>query len=52
MRVITSCITFSCTRENGPPLPLYPILFAGTWKIYSNKAIPQLIKMIEVRPNL
>lgn len=31
--------------ENGPPFPWNPIRFAGTWKQYSKKAIPQLIKM-------
>lgn len=40
--VITSCITLSWTNENGPPLPWKPIRLAGTWKQYSNSAIPQL----------
>src|SRR5690348_4961394 len=50
--VITSCITFSCHKENGPPLSTKPILFAGTWNMYSKKAIPQLIRMIRKRPAL
>lgn len=29
-RVMTSCITFSCTKLKGPPFPSNPILFAGT----------------------
>jgi hypothetical protein len=37
---------------NGPPFPTNPILFAGTWKQYSKKAIPQLIIIIENSPNL
>ena len=48
--VIASCIVFSCTRLNGPPSPLKPIRFAGTWNKYSKKAIPQLMRMIEKRP--
>lgn len=46
IKVITSCITFNCHKLNGPPFSLKPILFAGTWKEYSNKAIPQLISII------
>ncbi len=46
--LITSWITFSCTNENGPPLPWYPILLAGTWNRYSNRAIPQLIRIIAI----
>src|SRR6185312_4275710 len=44
-RVITSWIIFSCHKENGPPSSLNPILFAGTWNMYSKKAIPQLIRI-------
>lgn len=39
-RVITSCNTFSCHRLNGPPLPVNPILLAGTWKQYSKRQYP------------
>ena len=38
VRDITSWMTFSCMSENGPPLPLNPILFAGTWAQYSKNA--------------
>ena len=34
-----SWITFSCTSENGPPLPVKPILLAGTWQQYSKNAM-------------
>lgn len=44
--VMTSCMTFSCQRLNGPPFSMKPILLAGTWKQYSKKAIPQLIRII------
>ena len=37
----TSCITLSCRRVKGPPLPTKPILLAGTWQAYSNKAMLQ-----------
>ena len=47
-KVITSCITLSCNNVNGPPLSLNPILLAGTWKIYSKNAIPQLIRIIAI----
>src|SRR5690606_41505570 len=50
--VITSWITFNWIKIKGPPLPLNPILFSGTWNIYSNKAIPQLINMIEIKPSI
>src|SRR5690348_9074351 len=49
-RVITSCITFSCSKVNGPPFSLKPILFAGTWKQYSKKAIAQLMRIIPKSP--
>jgi hypothetical protein len=35
-------MTFNSTSENGPPVPVNPILFAGTCSEYSKKAIPQL----------
>ena len=38
---ITSWITFSCRRLKGPPLPVNPILLAGTVRQYSKNAIPQ-----------
>lgn len=41
-RVSTSCIIFNCKREKGPPYSVDPNLFAGTWTIYSNKAMAQL----------
>src|SRR5436190_20409933 len=37
--VITSCKILSCPSDNC----VYPIRFAGTWIIYSKKAIPQLM---------
>ena len=51
VRVITSCITLSCKSENGPPFSENPILFAGTWKQYSNNAIPQLININQKKDN-
>jgi len=50
--VITSCMTFSCTSEKGPPFSLNPIRLAGTWNIYSNRAMDQLIRMMENKPSL
>lgn len=44
-------MTLSWIRVKGPPLPLNPILLAGTINIYSNRAIPQLIRMIAINPN-
>ena len=41
---MTSWITFNCHRLKGPPFSEKPILFAGTWKRYSKKATPQLIR--------
>jgi len=52
VRVITSCITFNCKSVNGPPLSWYPMRLAGTWKQYSNKAIPQLISITAKRGRL
>ena len=40
IRVITSCITFSCIREKGPPSSAEPMRLAGTWKQYSKKLCP------------
>jgi hypothetical protein len=42
-------MTFNCQILNGPPFSLNPILLAGINKKYSNKAIPQLIKIIPVK---
>gem|GEM_PF-4336402 len=50
--VIASWITFNCHRLNGPPLPSKPRRLAGTWKIYSKKAIPQLIRIMAKSPRL
>lgn len=36
---MTSWMTFSCMSEKGPPLPVKPILLAGTCREYSKKAI-------------
>jgi hypothetical protein len=47
--VITSCITFNSTSENGPPLALNPILLAGTISEYSKRAINQLKRIIDKR---
>ena len=52
VKVIASCITFSCHKLNGPPFAVKPILLAGTWKMYSKNAIPQLIKMAPSSPKL
>ena len=38
-RDITSWMTLSWTRENGPPFSIKPMRFAGTWKAYSANAI-------------
>lgn len=51
-KVITSCTTFSCTNENGPPYPEYPNRLAGTCKQYSKNAMPQLIKITVNSPHL
>ena len=45
---ITSCNTFNCIRENGPPMICEPIRLAGIMKKYSNKAMPQLKRMIRI----
>ena len=49
MRVIASCIVFSCTRLKGPPSSTKPARFAGTWKRYSKKASPQLISITAIK---
>ncbi len=49
---MTSCITFNCISEKGPPFPWKPILLAGTWKQYSKKAIAQLISTIAAIPSV
>ena len=43
---ITSCITFNCTNENGPPFMSEPIRFAGIRNAYSSSATHQLISTI------
>src|SRR4029077_4573437 len=40
-RVITSWMVLSCAVENS----YEPMRFAGTWKQYSKKAMPQLARM-------
>ena len=50
--VITSCITFSCIRLNGPPLPSKPMRLAGTCRQYSTKAIAQLMSINAISPIL
>ena len=49
---MTSWITFSCQRLNGPPYSRNPILLAGTWKQYSKNAIPQLTRIMLNSPRL
>jgi len=41
IKVITSCITFSCINVKGPPFSTKPIRLAGTWNTYSKKAMLQ-----------
>ncbi|OGI01443.1 MAG: hypothetical protein A2Y25_06300 [Candidatus Melainabacteria bacterium GWF2_37_15] len=41
MSVITSCIVLSCAAVKYA----WPMRFAGTWKQYSAKAIPQLTRI-------
>ena len=48
VREITSCMTLSCTNENGPPFISEPILFAGIINEYSKKASPQLHNIINI----
>lgn len=40
-RLITSWMTFNCTTLSAS----FPIRFAGTWRQYSKKAIPQLARI-------
>lgn len=47
-----SWITLSCQRLNGPPLLINPILLAGTMKLYSISAIPQLNNITNGNDNL
>ena len=49
INVIASWITFNCQSVNGPPFSTNPILFAGTWAEYSKRAMPQLIKITEIK---
>ena len=51
-RVIHSCITFSWTKEYGPPLPSKPIRLAGIINTYSTRAMPQLISITAYRGQL
>lgn len=46
IKEIASCMIFNCIRENGPPVILEPILFAGIMKQYSNRANPQEQRII------
>ena len=41
-------MTFSCIRLKGPPLPLNPILLAGTVRQYSKKAMPHENRMTQI----
>lgn len=40
LKVTTSCNILSCASERS----VNPIRFAGTWNIYSSRAMPQLKK--------
>ena len=46
----TSWMTFSSQIENGPPNCDDPMRLAGTWKQYSNRAMPQLSSTIASMP--
>ena len=46
----TSWMTFSYQIENGPPNCDDPMRLAGTWKQYSNSAMPQLNRTMAVSP--
>ena len=48
VREITSWMTLSCIRLNGPPLPWKPIRFAGTVRQYSKKAMPHENRMMRM----
>ena len=45
---ITSCITFSCTSEKGPPFISLPMRLAGIKNEYSRSAIPQLMSIMKI----
>ena len=47
---ITSWITFSCHSVKGPPSSALPMRLAGTWKQYSNNAMPQLNSTMATTP--
>jgi len=47
-----SWITLSCQRLNGPPFSMKPMRLAGTMKLYSTKAIPQLKRMTNGKESL
>ena len=49
---ITSWMTLSCMMLNGPPLSMKPILLAGTWAMYSKRAIPHENRMTMMRGQL
>ena len=49
-REMTSWITLSSQIEKGPPSWELPMRLAGTWKQYSNRAIPQLSRMMDSIP--
>lgn len=51
-KVMTSCKTLSWIKVKDPPFCRYPNLFAGTWKQYSKKAKPQLIRITWNNPNV
>lgn len=46
----TSWMTFSSQIENGPPNCDDPMRLAGTWKQYSNRAMPQLSSTMASMP--
>ena len=46
---MTSAMTLSWNRLNGPPLPWKPILLAGIMKQYSSRAMPQEKRMVATR---
>lgn len=43
---ITSCITFSCTSEKGPPFMSEPMRLAGMRNEYSSSATHQLMRIM------
>ena len=47
---ITSWMTLSCQSVNGPPSSALPMRLAGTWKQYSNSAMPQLSSTMATTP--